>query len=826
MGTPQYMSPEQIQAPGEVDHRADIYALGVVFYQMLTGELPGKQIEPPSRKVQIDVRLDEVVLRALEKNPELRYQQASVVKTQVETIAADSDGLEVGSRMPETEPRISFSAAWGVDYSSRARLFGLPLLHVATGIDPETGRARVANGVIAIGWGKARGIVALGSMATGVFAFGGLAIGVFAFGGCALGFISFGGLAVALVLALGAGTIAPVAIGDGAIGYLAYAVGAVGVHVSDVFKHDAVTERFFLPWARTILADIQWYALMLLGLVLPIHVGLPLWLQRRYKGMPAPPNSNPLPAMDFWQALEDGNYARAWEKTAPYFQRDVGKEEWVREMEQVRRPLGSAISVKKHSFRWITPGTRYEWTYLTTFAGERQVSETTVTGVQPNGERKIEDISSGNGDPSGTPPVTLAPKENSVVLQGSLLVSATVREIRAHMTPREELEVRKSSRWFSFWNSATFFLPFLVIWFFGIPVPLNWIVGAIILFAGLAFYPFWWKRSARQLAATAWAREKGIPPESIQVSSMTSTGRILLGVAYLAVVSAIWWQNYQPQGIWLPWLSEISLHQPDNGPSVEVTQVLQHGQTVLVRVACDRSPLRPNLPTYVGPIVESPNELPDGVTNLDCLLITAPHSVGKVVFGTNELSGKTNYWIGYLMPDGQAAAAAVKQITRMNLGKPRGLDLFLFCLHRTLGKDSDGKPIVEDINCLLMLRPKPPGRQPATSNSSFTPVIERSFLPGANTATNAAGVASNPLVQHPDSATPRQTTNDDDARKTARLAEMRIILIAATLYADDHQGRWPESLTNLQEQLLNLREHSNMQDQFSNIFQAGRRRSC
>jgi len=92
LGTPSYMAPEQTARPDAVDHRADIYALGVVFYQMLTGELPEKQIQPPSHKVCIDVRLDEVVLRALEKEPKLRWQQASILKTQVETVSAETDG--------------------------------------------------------------------------------------------------------------------------------------------------------------------------------------------------------------------------------------------------------------------------------------------------------------------------------------------------------------------------------------------------------------------------------------------------------------------------------------------------------------------------------------------------------------------------------------------------------------------------------------------------------------------------------------------------------------------------------------------------------------
>ncbi len=92
LGTPHYMAPEQLEKFGQVDQRADIYSVGVVFYEMLTGELPLGRFQPPSAKVQVDVRLDEVVLHALEKEPARRYQQVSQVRTAVETISGSTAG--------------------------------------------------------------------------------------------------------------------------------------------------------------------------------------------------------------------------------------------------------------------------------------------------------------------------------------------------------------------------------------------------------------------------------------------------------------------------------------------------------------------------------------------------------------------------------------------------------------------------------------------------------------------------------------------------------------------------------------------------------------
>jgi serine/threonine protein kinase len=82
-GTPAYAAPEQRSDTSHVDHRADIYSLGVILYELLTGELPNEKLEPPSKRVQIDVRLDEIVLRALETKPELRFATAAEFRTQL-----------------------------------------------------------------------------------------------------------------------------------------------------------------------------------------------------------------------------------------------------------------------------------------------------------------------------------------------------------------------------------------------------------------------------------------------------------------------------------------------------------------------------------------------------------------------------------------------------------------------------------------------------------------------------------------------------------------------------------------------------------------------
>jgi tRNA A-37 threonylcarbamoyl transferase component Bud32 len=83
LGSISYMAPEQHEKPHEVDHRADIYSLGVVIYEMLTGELPLGRFPAPSQRTNVDARIDEIVFKTLEKERDLRQQSATEVKTDV-----------------------------------------------------------------------------------------------------------------------------------------------------------------------------------------------------------------------------------------------------------------------------------------------------------------------------------------------------------------------------------------------------------------------------------------------------------------------------------------------------------------------------------------------------------------------------------------------------------------------------------------------------------------------------------------------------------------------------------------------------------------------
>jgi hypothetical protein len=111
LGSAAYIAPEQIERPQDVDHRADLYSLGVVFYEMLTGELPLGRFPAPSEKSTSDPRLDEVVFRTLEKEREKRYQSADALRAGVET-AHSSPPPRINVPTPEKTNLTSKTFSW------------------------------------------------------------------------------------------------------------------------------------------------------------------------------------------------------------------------------------------------------------------------------------------------------------------------------------------------------------------------------------------------------------------------------------------------------------------------------------------------------------------------------------------------------------------------------------------------------------------------------------------------------------------------------------------------------------------------------------------
>lgn len=117
--------------------------------------------------------------------------------------------------------------AWGYEYRSHTRVLGLPLLHIARGINPNTGRPRIAIGVLAVG-NIALGLISVGGLALGAVTVGGVSIGLLALGGVALGVVAAGGVAVAGLLAIG-GLAMSLLIAVGAAAIAPYTVSALGV---------------------------------------------------------------------------------------------------------------------------------------------------------------------------------------------------------------------------------------------------------------------------------------------------------------------------------------------------------------------------------------------------------------------------------------------------------------------------------------------------------------------------------------------------------------------------------------------------------------------